>query len=80
MRMLPVVMRNFLQRAHNLRRIHFNRQLSPAVKAAWRQIDRAHNRPLTIRQQHLPVQLQMLQFVYLDSDIVQNSQPADALG
>ncbi len=56
MRMFPVVMRNVAQPLHHLRIVNFDGQLPPAVKASRGQVDRPHNRPAVVRQQHLAVQ------------------------
>jgi hypothetical protein len=55
--------------------VGLDRQLAPAVEAARRQVDRAHDGPLAVGQHHLRVQLQVLHGVHLGADVLQDAQP-----
>ncbi len=78
-RVLPVVPHHFLQAIHDVVVVHLERQLASSVQASRREVDRADERRDAIGQQHLPVQLEMPEFVHFDPEIVENPQPADAL-
>ena len=79
MRVLPVVARNPVQSLHQMLIVHFDGQLAPAVKASRAEIDRADDRALLIGEQHLGVQLEVLELVDLNADVVENAYTADTL-
>ncbi len=79
MGVLPVVLRDLVQGLDDVVIVDLDRQLAPAVEAAGREVDRAHDRALAVGEQHLGVQLEVLQLVHLDADVVEDADAADTL-
>src|SRR5262245_35503900 len=79
MRVFPVVARNMVQSFHQMIIVHFDGQFAPAVKASRGEIDGTDDRALAISQQHLGMELEVLELVDLDPNVVENSNAADAL-
>ena len=79
MRLLPVMLHDLLQPLQDVLGVGFERELAPRIEAAGRQIDRADDGALLVREQHLAVQLQPLELVHPDADVLQDAQPADRL-
>src|SRR5437016_2580114 len=77
--MLPVVLHDFMQPAHNLVISYLDSEFAAAVKAAGGKIDGAHNRAQAIREQHFAVQLEMLHLADLDANVVHDAQTSNAL-
>src|SRR6516164_1415863 len=78
-RILPVVVRHLVQAFHHVIVPHLDRQLAPAVKATRGKINRPDDASNTVGQDHLSVQLEMLELMDLDSYVVHDAQPADTL-
>src|SRR5208282_51603 len=57
--------------------VHLDGQLSAAIKASGRKIDRSNDGASVIGEEHLGVQFEMLQFVNLDADILHDAHPSD---
>ena len=74
----PVVHRRLLQALHGVMVVGLDGELAPRIEAAGREVDRADDGALAVGQQHLGVQLQVLQRVHLDADVLQDPQAADA--
>ena len=79
MRVLPVVARNLVQSLHDMLVIDFDGQLAPAVEASGAEIDRADDSAPLVGEQHLGVQLEVLELMDLDADVVKNAYSADTL-
>jgi hypothetical protein len=78
-RVLPVVMHDAPQPLHDMVIVDFDGQFTAAVEAAWGEINRPHDRPLPVSEEHLGVELEMFQLVDLDAHVLHDSQTADTL-
>ena len=77
--MLPVVPGDRVQAIHDAFVAHFNRQLAPSVETPRREVDRADDGGHAVRDHHLAVEFQVLQFVDLDAYVVHDAKAPDTL-
>ena len=79
MGVLPVVACNMVLSFHHMLVGHFDGQLAPAVKASRAEIDGTDDRTLAVGQQHLGVELKVLELVDFNADVVENTDTAHTL-